>query len=200
MELVNKLDSSVFEFFEGISCTILDWIFKIITFTGNGGMIWIILALALMVKKENRKISVAIILSLTAVAILNNLVLKEIFDRVRPFVADPSIELLIKIPSGSSFPSGHASSSFACAVALFMFHKKWGVTALVYAFLMAVSRVYLHVHYATDVLGGMIVGIICGILVVKIYSKIEYSFRKELGIDEIREQTDELVKEIKKKK
>lgn len=200
MEIINKFDSTTFNFFESISCTILDWIFKIITFTGNGGVVWIIVAFAFMFKKENRKIGVAMILSLTVVAILNNLVLKEIFDRVRPFVADPSIELLIKIPSGSSFPSGHASSSFACAMAIFMFDKKWGIWASIYAFLMAISRVYLHVHYATDVLGGMIVGIIFAIIIVKLYSKIENKISNDLGLNEIREQKNELIQEFKKQK
>lgn len=188
MELISKIDSVAFDFLESISCGILDNFFKIITFTGNGGVIWIGLILGLFVHKRNRKIGVAVMLSFLSVVILNNLVLKEIFDRTRPFVADPNIKLLIDIPSGSSFPSGHSSSSFACAVALFMFDKKWGMFAFGYATLMAISRVYLHVHYATDVIGGMIVGVLVGFVVVAAWSRVEGLVMRKLGLEDIQEQ------------
>ncbi len=185
MEIISKIDSVAFDFLESISCGILDVFFKAITYTGNGGAIWIGVILGFFIHKKTRKIGVAVMLSLLSVVLLNNFVLKEIFDRTRPFVADPNIKLLIGIPSGSSFPSGHSSSSFACATAVFMFNKKWGVVAFGYAVLMAISRIYLHVHYATDVIGGMIVGIFVGVAVMLVFTKIENKVREKMNFGEV---------------
>lgn len=178
MELITKFDSFVFSLAEMISCTFFDWFFRIITYTGDKGIVWIVVGLTLMTMKKTRRIGYAVIVSLLVTVILNNYVLKEIFDRTRPFVADPSIKLLIDVPHGSSFPSGHTSSSFAAATAIFMYDRKKGAFALIYATLMGLSRIYLHVHYPTDVIGGMIVGIVLAILVVLAIEKSYEKFNK----------------------
>lgn len=182
MELITKFDNYVFSLVEIISCTLLDWIFKIITFTGNGGMIWILVGFALVLKKNTRKMGLCVFLCLAATAIVNNLILKEIFDRTRPFVADPSIELIIKAPTDASFPSGHTASSFTAATAIFLYDRKKGCYAYLYALLMGFSRIYLQVHYATDVIGGMIVGIVMAKLVVVGLEKAEMKINSMLDV------------------
>lgn len=182
MELISKIDGGVFRFMEQISCVALDWIMRLITYTGNAGMVWIILGLVLCFRKKTRKMGLCVILALAATSIVNNNILKEIFDRTRPFIADLNIELIIKAPSSSSFPSGHTSSSFTAATAIFLFDKKKGIFAYIYAFLMGFSRIYLHVHYFTDVLGGIVVGIVMAKLVVVGYEKLERKVYDKLGL------------------
>lgn len=176
MELISKFDNYVFSLMEAISCVFLDWVFKIITYTGNKGIIWIVIGLVLVMKKKTRKVGLCVILSLLATVIINNLIIKEIFDRTRPFIADPTIKLIVKAPQDASFPSGHTASSFTAATAIFLFNRRKGVYAYLYATLMGLSRIYLHVHYATDVIVGMIVGIVIAKLVAvgldKMYDKL----------------------------
>ena len=91
--------------------------------------------------------------------LLGNVILKELIMRERPCWIDPTVELLIKSPSSFSFPSGHTFDAFAAAFTLFLNHKKEGITALIVAALIAFSRMYLFVHFPTDILGGMVFGI-----------------------------------------
>lgn len=182
MELITKFDNLIFSLMESVSCVLLDWIFKIISFTGNGGIVWILLGFALVFKKNTRKMGLCVFLCLAATAIVNNLILKEIFDRTRPFVADPSIELIIKAPGDASFPSGHTASSFTAATAIFLYDRKKGFYAYLYALLMGLSRIYLHVHYATDVIGGIIVGVVMAKLVIVGFEKVEMKVHSMLDV------------------
>ena len=95
---------------------------------------------------------------------LRNLVLKPMVARDRPFWIDPTVQMLVKAPTDYSFPSGHSGASFAAAVAFVQYHRKWGIAALVVAALIAVSRMYLFIHFPTDVLVGIILGIVSGIV------------------------------------
>lgn len=95
--------------------------------------------------------------------ILCNGVLKHVFARVRPCEVNTTIQLLVPRPSDYSFPSGHTAASFAAVAALFFAgQKKLWKPALVLAVLIAFSRLYLYVHYPTDILGGIVVGVLCG--------------------------------------
>ena len=95
--------------------------------------------------------------------VLCNGILKPLVGRARPFTANPSIQLLVSKPADYSFPSGHTAAAFAAVSALFFAgEKKIWKGALVLAVLIAFSRLYLYVHYPTDVLAGVLVGSICG--------------------------------------
>ena len=92
-----------------------------------------------------------------------NLILKPMVARVRPYDVNTAIELLIRAPRDFSFPSGHTAASFATVAALwFAGEKRLGIPALILAIFIAVSRMYFYVHYPTDVLGGVLLGIACG--------------------------------------
>ena len=119
--------------------------------------------------------AVAIILDGVSV----NLILKNVFARPRPFDFEAwkgvfQYPGLIKKPMDYSFPSGHTVVCFAGAVSLFAADKKWmGVVGTVLAVLVAFSRIYLHVHYCTDVLAGVVIGILCGVFAMLIVNSVD---------------------------
>lgn len=143
---------------------VLDRIFVFITSLGNVGWFFIVVGIALLVPKSTRKTGLQILLALLFSSIFCNLILKDLVARDRPSWLMPQIELLIKNPKDFSFPSGHTSASFAFALSILCYHKRWGTAALVLAVLIAFSRMYLFVHFPTDILGGIITGTLSAML------------------------------------
>lgn len=133
---------------------------------GEWGMIGIVLAL--MCFKKTRKIGFYVMIAGGFTWVFNDLILKVIIRRDRPFVTYPELENMCKLageslPDGYSMFSGHSSTAMAVAVAIMFFSKKWGSVAVVVAFFIGVSRLILCVHYPTDVLGGFVIGIVLSI-------------------------------------
>ena len=143
---------------------------KIFTFLGEGGILYFVTAFILALFKKTRKIAVCIFGSVCLGALITNIILKDAIARLRPFEASGVYnEFWVAIgspsESGYSFPSGHATSVMAFAVALFLTcNKKWSFTAFFGVIIMAFSRVYLMAHYPSDVITGIIVGGISGII------------------------------------
>lgn len=146
-------------FLQGLHNPVLDKIMVFISSLGNDGLLWIGLAVLLVFFKKYRKCAISICISLILMELTGNVILKELIMRERPCWIDPTVELLIKAPSSYSFPSGHTFAGFASAVTVFLNHKKEGIAAMVVAALIAFSRMYLFVHFPTDILGGMVFGI-----------------------------------------
>ena len=141
---------------------------KIVTFLGNGGWFWILCAVILLAVPKTRKTGYAAVLSLIFGVIVTNLLLKNIVARPRPFAEIGALIPLIAKPTDFSFPSGHTTASFAVAlVMLRMLPKKIGIPAVVLAALVAFSRLYLGVHYPTDVLAGFVVALVGSSLAVR---------------------------------
>ena len=169
---ITEFDLNLLKFItETLRIPSVDGFMKFITSLGNGGAIWILLAAVLLCFKKTRRIGLAVSLSLIFSLIVGNILLKPVIGRVRPFDFDPSIVPLIPPPTDFSFPSGHTQSSFAAATALFMYNKKAGIPAIILAVLIAFSRLYLAMHYPTDVLAGIIIGITLGFTADKIIKK-----------------------------
>ena len=140
---------------------------KFVTFLGNGGWFWILCAVVLLAIPKTRKTGYAAVLSLIFGVIVTNLLLKNIVARPRPFTEVEGLIPLIAKPTDFSFPSGHTTASFAVAlVMLRMLPKKYGIPAVILAALVAVSRLYLGVHYPTDVLAGFVVALVGSTLAV----------------------------------
>ena len=133
----------------------------------------IIIGVFLTLNKSTRKHGVIMLTSLAIGSIIGNGLLKNIFERQRPFV-ELSLQPFIVAPSGFSFPSGHSLSSFASATCIFFTNKKWGIFSYIVAFLIALSRVLLIVHYPSDVIIGSLLGIIISSIVIWIFKKIRY--------------------------
>ena len=139
----------------------LDIMMPIVTFMGNLGIIWVVIAITLIVDKPYRVIGNSIILTLIISTIIGEGIVKHIVRRVRPCNRQDNISLLSLKPISYSFPSGHTLSSFAAAEMLSMYFTQYRLVFMSMAFLIAVSRLYLHVHYPTDVIAGFIIGVLC---------------------------------------
>lgn len=147
----------------------MDHLMVTVTSTGNLGLIWIFTALVLMaLDSPVRQFGYSILIALLFCIMLGNLLIKNVVKRSRPFF-HKNYKLLIKQPWDYSFPSGHTLSSFAAATVLFYMNKDVGIIAYVYAGLIALSRLYLRVHFFTDVFFSVVLGTGLGILAVKAY-------------------------------
>ena len=148
-------------------------IFKFITSLGDEGYVWIAIAIVLLFVKNYRKVGLMVGASLLGSLVFNNMLIKNIVARPRPYRMIETLTILIPEPGEYSFPSGHTSSSFAAGVVLYlMLPKKYGIPAMVLAFLIGISRLYVGVHYPTDVLGGMVMGTLIATAVVKATEKL----------------------------
>lgn len=161
--MIAWFDNIILEWFLSIQNDILTTIFRWITILGEGGIIWILIALLLLMKKKTRMIGVTVIVALLFSLLIGNLMLKPLVARMRPCWRNPDILLLIANPTDFSFPSGHAMSSFAAAMSIWMWKRRMGVLALAGAAIMAATRLYFYVHYPTDILAGLLIGILLGV-------------------------------------
>lgn len=140
-----------------------DTIMCFFTKLGNAGMLWIAIAVVLLAFPKTRKCGMVVAVSLCIEVLLCNVILKNAVGRIRPCDVNTSIRLLVSRPTDFSFPSGHTASSFAAAAALYFSGMKtlWK-PALAVAAIIAFSRMYLYVHYPTDILGGIVIGVLSG--------------------------------------
>lgn len=151
-----------------------------ITHLGDNGMIWIVLVLLLLFPKQTRKYAVMAMAALLFSLLINNMILKNAIARTRPYEMVEGLTRLIEAQHDFSFPSGHTASSFAAAVVLFRNLKKcYGIPLLVLAVLISLSRLYVGVHYPTDVLFGAISGILLAVLAEWLVNGILERRRKE---------------------
>lgn len=203
LESILRFDLTVFQFLQDYIYH--DWlspIMKFITTIGEGGVVFIIAGLVMMCFKKTRKAGVVALGALLIMSVLNNVVLKDIMNRPRPFdlvtndqtgffglinwnidhlpeLKQDWIDIyrypyIVKQPSSLSFPSGHTSSAFAFMAGASFVIKKWkfSVPAYLFAALMGFTRLYLAVHYPTDVIGGAVAGIIYALIGLLVFGKL----------------------------
>jgi len=145
--------------------------FRFITTLGNMGAIWILITVLFLLFRKTRKAGFGCATALLTSLVFNNLILKNLVARVRPYDVIEGLIALIPHPHDFSFPSGHTAASFAAATVIFvMLPKKYGVLALILATLISFSRLYLGVHYPTDVLFGMLSGTVIGVVSAGIWN------------------------------
>ena len=144
-----------------LCCAFLTPVMRVITTLGNGGAFWIVLTLLLLIFKRTRRMGVYCAASMLLTLLVVNLCIKPLAARTRPYELIQGLEILVSRPRDYSFPSGHSANSLSCAWTLFrLAPKKYGVPALVLAVLIALSRLYVGVHFPTDVLAGAAIGIL----------------------------------------
>lgn len=159
------------DFLQTLHQPVLDKIMVFFTTLGNAGILWLVLAVVFLCIKKYRKCGAAMLLSLVLGLIFGNLILKNVIARPRPCWINNSVEMLIAVPKDFSFPSGHTLASFGAATPIFYYHRRFGIIAYIVAAVIAFSRMYLYVHFPTDILGGLILGILFGLLSCLIVNK-----------------------------
>lgn len=160
-----NIELSILDWIQTLHVPFLDKIMVFITRFGDAGIIWIVMSLVLLLIPKTRKSGVIMTAALIVDVLLCNVVLKNLVARTRPYDVNTGVQLLVARLHDYSFPSGHTAASFASVTALYLAgEKKLWKFALVLACLIAISRLYLYVHYPTDVLGGILFGVVSGYL------------------------------------
>jgi len=167
---------------------------EFVSILGDGGIFLIAVSALLICFKKTRRIGTAMLLSVAIGALFTNLWLKVVVARPRPY-SDPNgfyyplwVTMGQHIESDMSFPSGHTTAAFSTMTALFLAgNKKYSWMAFIFAFLMGISRIYLAVHYPSDVLGGIAVGAVAAVIgtliafkLPRVYYELEF-FKKKAG-------------------
>lgn len=140
---------------------------------GDMGAVWILIGTVLLMKRRWRRLGIAVFIGLLFSLLVGNGILKHLVMRARPCIDFPWMPLLIQAPTDFSFPSGHTFGSFVAATAIFCgVSRRWGVAVLGLAAGISLSRIYLFVHYPSDVLAGALLGIVFGTLAWRISGKV----------------------------
>ena len=148
-----------------------DWLMPFLSAIGEGGLVWIGIALVMLCFKKYRPYGIMALIAMAFGFLVGEVCIKNIVCRVRPCYENPDVVMLVLKPESYSFPSGHSCSSFAAACMIFRANRYWGAGALVLAGLIAFSRMYVYVHYPTDVLAGILLGIFSAWLTWFVYKK-----------------------------
>ena len=171
-----EIEFFILDAIQAIRFELLDRLMVGITTLGNEGIVWIIIGIIMLFFKKSRRAGVSVLLGLIFGLVLGNWTIKNIVARARPCAINTAIELIVPYPSEFSFPSGHTLSSFIAATCVFLCNKKFGVFAYVLASLIAFSRLYLYVHFPTDIIGGVLLGIALAHLATWIMKKPQWKW------------------------
>ena len=170
--MIEALDFYILDLISNLKCGFLDFLMPKITALGNGGMIWIVMALIMCADKNYRKTGITVLAGLLAGLVIGNMIIKPLAARPRPCWINMPAVMLIDVPQDYSFPSGHTLSSFIAAFILLFSGSRFRYAALVSAALIAFSRLYLYVHFPSDILGGIILALLIAYTAVKVSEKV----------------------------
>ena len=170
-DLINKIDAfgdKIIGFIYNKN-RFIDKLMIAVTLSGELGIIWIIISFFLFSRTKYTKEAIMVLLAIALASILGEGIIKHIVKRKRPFIKNNIIKLMIAQPGTYSFPSGHTASSFAAATVFIRTDMRLTYLIVVIAILISFSRLYLRVHYLSDVIGGIILGVFSGTIVVMIF-------------------------------
>ena len=164
IDWIYELDFMILEMIQGIRNPVLDKLMSFITHLGNAGAIWILIAVLFIIRRKTRVSGIKIAAALLLGFVIGTLGMKHFFMRERPFTFEAALitleNLIISAPSDRySFPSGHTLSSFTSAWLVLMYNRKLGTAAIILASLISFSRMYLYVHFPSDILGAVILSV-----------------------------------------
>lgn len=170
MEWLLEMDAGLLDWLRvSFANPLLDTIMIGVSALGDGGFLWIALGVLFLLLGRKKRTWIRrgwmVLLSLAGNALVCNVILKPLVNRTRPYVL-MGYDILIPPVGDASFPSGHTAASFAAATAIYAMDRKWGILAYVFAALMGFSRLYLGVHFPTDVLAGAVCGVVTAKLVL----------------------------------
>lgn len=163
MDQITEFDMAILHFLhDKLSCGVMDFLMPLFTYLTEMGAVWLLSALLFLMFRKYRG-SAAIAGGLLSSLLVGNLLLKHLVARPRPCWIEPGFPMLVAVPQDFSFPSAHSMVSFAAAVVIFHYNRRFGIAALAVAAIIAFSRLYLFVHFPTDVLAGSLIGAGLGI-------------------------------------
>ena len=166
---MNSFETEILKFInQTISNSFLDGIFVFVSEVGNKGILWIIITVIFLMFNKTRKAGICCAISLIMCLAVGNGILKPVIGRIRPYDFDTSLKIIIPMLSDASFPSGHTLAAFAFASSASIHLRKYRLVFFAAATLMGISRIYLCVHYPTDVIAGAVIGYGFGIISNKI--------------------------------
>ena len=180
MDYING--SQIYTAIDTVAEEVLDALAVFLNYAGEHGEIWIAFTLLLLLFRRTRKAGCAMAMALVLYLVAGDCILKPLFARPRPCDVNTAITILVKRPHGHSFPSGHTASAFAAAFALWLQNRKLGVPALVLAAFIAFTRLYLYVHFPTDVLGGLVLGLALGALASWLVDSLANKSKKKQSV------------------
>ena len=173
LTIIQQMDVAILLWIqENLRSDIWTGFWKTITHLGDSGWFWIVLGLVLLLFKKTRRTGITVMIALMIGALITNVIIKNSVARIRPYDFTDQIILLIGKQWDYSFPSGHSCASFAAAyVCLKRLKPVYGSTAMILAVLIAFSRLYVGVHYPTDVIGGIVIGLFSGWAALRLIPK-----------------------------
>jgi len=165
--MIQRIDETILFFIhDNLRNPTIDRVMVFITSLGDAGFLWILITFLLLAQKRYRKCGIFLVCALILEQLICNDILKPLIGRVRPCNKFPDVVLLIHRMHTASFPSGHTMNGFVSATILFYFHRSLGIVAYAIASLIAFSRLYLFVHYPSDVLAGAVFGVITALMTI----------------------------------
>lgn len=180
-EFITNTDFQILNFIqEHIRNAFLDPVMAVLGYLGEAGAVWIILAIVLLFFRKTRPAGVCMLAAMALGYLIGDIGIKHLVARPRPFLVNTDVDLYINAPTSHSFPSGHSTASFAAVTSLFgmLKEKRWiAYSALGLAILIVFSRLYNYVHYPSDVLCGILLGVICGLVMALIFKKTKLDKR-----------------------
>lgn len=164
LDVIQSLDAAILLFVQdNIRCPALDVVMKAASRLGDAGLLWIVTGVLLLIFAKTRRGGAGMLASLAVEFVICDLIIKKIVLRPRPYLGISQLQLLVAPEISTSFPSGHSASSFACAYLLTRAFGKNGAWAYIPAAVIALSRVYVGVHYPSDVAAGIVLGTLVGV-------------------------------------
>lgn len=159
---MKRMELRILDWIQTIRMPWLDNLMVGITALGNGGILWLAASVVLFAIPKTRKTGAVMAVSFVLEMLCRNVILKPLVARIRPCDVNTAVQLLIRCPTDFSFPSGHTGASFASAAALYFGKSKLWIPAFILAVLIGFSRLYLYVHYPSDVLSAAMLGVMLG--------------------------------------
>lgn len=191
IDSINTFDVNILLTLMEVRNGFCDAFFLFITHLGDGGAFWIALSVLLMCFKKTRSTGILCAFALVGSVVVNNAILKNVVARPRPFNFDERVICLLKDAKETvkdwSFPSGHTGSSFAAGTVIFLREKKrFGIPAVILAALIAFSRLYVAVHYPTDVFAAIITGVLIAVVCHSVGKQYDFSkfLPKKIEVEE----------------
>ncbi|MBQ7744810.1 MAG: phosphatase PAP2 family protein [Ruminococcus sp.] len=171
--MIQQFDFAILDWIQAnLKCGFLDFLMPKITLLGEYGIFLILIGIALLFWRSHRVCGIAELSGLAGGFVIGNILLKNLVARQRPCWINTDVAMLVAVPADYSFPSGHTLHCFIAATVLFYYDRRLGIPAAVMAVMVAFSRLYLYVHFPTDVLAGAVLGVAIGAITICVVEAI----------------------------